>query len=117
MRRWLAVLDLVTTKVGALAMIARTLAFVILVGLSVPADAADHPVNSESDLRTAISSAADGDTITFNVDVTLTQDLPAIQTNVTILGNNRFLDCAGTFRGFFVVRFNADLNAPVTATI
>ena len=88
-------------------MVGRMLALAVVFGLSVPADAADHPVNSESDLRTAITSAVDGDTITFNVDVTLTQDLPAIQTNVTILGNNRILDGASTFRGFFVVKFAA----------
>ena len=41
----------------------------------------------------------DGDTITFNVDVTLTDDLPAIQTNVTILGNNKILDGGGTKLG------------------
>ena len=82
-------------------------------------DAADHPVNSESDLRTAITSAVDGDTITFNVDVTLTEDLPAIQTNVTIVGNNRILDGAGTFRGFFVGKFAAvvPVHLPVTVTI
>ena len=107
MRRWLMVFGPVTTDVGVLPMIARMLAFPVVIGLSVPADAADHPVNSESDLRSAIASAADGDTISFNVDVTLTQDLPATQTNVTILGNNRILDGASTFRGFFVGKFAA----------
>ena len=120
MRWWLILLSPVTTGIGVLPMIARLLAFAVLFGLSVPADAADHPVSSESDLRTAIASAVDGDTITFNADVTLTQDLPAIQTSVTIAGNNRILDGAGTFRGFFVVRFNFplnDFNVPVNVAI
>jgi len=86
-------------------------------GLSVRADAADHPVNGESDLRAAIASAASGDTITFNADVMLTQDLPAVQNNVTIFGNDKVLDGAGTYRGFFVVKFSGGLSAPVAVTI
>jgi hypothetical protein len=117
MRRWVKVLNYATSHGGALAMIARTLAFAVIVGLSVPADAADHPVNSESDLRTAITSAVDGDTITFNVDVTLTQDLPAIQTNVTILGNNRIVDGANRFRGFFVGKFTGAAGTPAALTV
>lgn len=95
----------------------KRLALAVLFGLSVRADAADHPVNSESDLRAAIATAVDGDTITFNVDVTLTQDLPAIQTNVKTFGSNRILDGAGSYRGFFVARFASGLNAPVAVTI
>jgi hypothetical protein len=116
MRRCVAVFGPVANG-GVLAKVARTLAFAVLFGVSVAADAADHPVNSESDLRTAIGGAVDGDTITFNGDVTLTQDLPAIQTNVTIVGNNRILDGASTYRGFFVVKFAAGFNAPVTLTV
>ena len=104
-------------RVRVLAIVAPMLAVAIVLALSVRADAADHPVNSESDLRTAIASAADGDTITFNVDVTLTQDLPAIQANVTILGSNRILDGASRFRGFFVAKFSVLIHAPVTVTI
>ncbi len=96
---------------------AWTLAFAAALALPVPADAADHPVNSESDLRTAIATATDGDTITFHVDLTLTQDLPAIQTNVTLLGNGQSLDGARKYRGLFVVRFAGDLNAPVAVTV
>src|SRR4249920_1192395 len=101
----------------SLAVVAPALALAMILALSARAGAADHPVNSESDLRTAITSAVDGDTITFNVDVTLTQDLPAIQTNVTILGNNRILDGASTYRGFFVVKFVNLMNAPIAVTI
>src|SRR5262249_18919366 len=46
-------------------------------------------ISSESDLRTALTNAQNGDTISFDADVTLTAgDLPALQKNVTILGNN-----------------------------
>jgi hypothetical protein len=117
MRRRRTVLGTVATGVGVLTRVARPLAFAVLLGLSVRAEAVDHPVNSELDLRTAIATAVDGDTITFHVDVTLTQDLPAIQTDVTILGNNRFLDGASTYRGFFVVKFVALMNAAVAVTI
>jgi uncharacterized repeat protein (TIGR01451 family) len=98
-------------------MVARVLAFAVVFGLSVRADATNYPVNSEADLRTAIASVVDGDTITFNVDIALTQDLPAVQKNVTIFGNNRILDGASKYRGFFVVRFASGLNAPVAVTI
>ncbi len=117
MRRWLTVFSPMTTDVGVLPMIARVLAFTVVFGLSFYAKAADHPVNSESDLRTAITSAVNGDTITFNVDVTLTQDLPAVQTNVTIVGNNRILDGASTFRGFFVGKFAATVPVHLSVTV
>jgi len=117
MRRWRRVLSSAARRVGALAIVPWVIAFAVTFGLSVAAGAADHPVNNESDLRAAIASAADGDTITFNVNVTLTQDLPAIQTNVTILGNNKIVDGAGTYRGFFVVKFAFPLQAALAVTI
>jgi len=118
MRRRRTVLKTAAKRVGLLAKVARTLAFAFVLGLSVRANAAtDYPVNNEAELRTAIGSAVDGDTITFNADITLTQDLPAIQTNVTIVGNNKAVDGASTYRGFFVVRFAGDLNAAVAVII
>jgi hypothetical protein len=96
--------------------IARALAFAVLVAPSARVDAADHAVSSEADLRTAIATAVDGDTITFNADVTLTQDLPAVQTNVTIFGANRVLDGSGSYRGFFVVKFTG-LVTPAAVTV
>ncbi len=97
--------------------LAPLLALVFVFGFSARADAADHAVHGEADLRDAIGTAVDGDTITFQADVTLTGDLPAVQTNVTILGNGRILDGAARYRGFFVVRFTGDLNAPVAVTV
>ena len=73
MRWWLTLAGLLATEVNILATVARMLAVAVIFGLSVQAQAADHPVNSESDLRTAIASAVDGDTITVDADVTLTQ--------------------------------------------
>ena len=63
-------------------------AFAIVLGASVRVDAADHPVDSEADPRTAIATAVDSDTITFDVGVTPTRDLPAIQTDGAVLGND-----------------------------
>ena len=117
MRRWDTVLSPVATRVGVLMNVPWMLAFAIVFGLSVQAQASDHPVNNEAELRTAITSAVDGDTITFNADVTLTDDLPAIETNVTIVGNNRILDGAGTYRGFFVAKFTGVVGTPAAVTV
>ena len=68
--------------------------------------AANFDVNSDASLRAAITSAGDGDTITFTADITLTADLPVVQKNVTILGNNHTLSGNNLFRGFFVANFN-----------
>jgi hypothetical protein len=115
--RSLRVRNPLTPWVGALTTICRLLAFAMLFALSIPAEAAHHAVNSEADLRNAINNAVNGDTIGLHVDITLTQDLPAIQRDVTILGNNKIVDGAGVYRGFFVVKFSRDLNAPVTVTL
>jgi len=53
-----------------------------------PLHAATITVTSASELSSAITSAASGDTIKLGSDITLTADLPAVQTNVTIDGNN-----------------------------
>jgi uncharacterized repeat protein (TIGR01451 family) len=117
MRRWLTVLGSAVSRVGVLTSLAPAVTVAVVLALSVFAEAVDHAVNSESDLRTAITSAVDGDTITFNVNVTLTQDLPAIGTNVTVLGNDRILDGAGTFRGLFVAKFTGVLGTPAAVTV
>jgi hypothetical protein len=67
-----------------------------------PAAAANFNVNSDASLRAAITSAAPGDTITFTGNITLAADLPAVQKNVTILGNNFTLSGNNQFRGLFV---------------
>ena len=82
--------------------------------LAGPADAANFDVNSDASLRSAITSAANGDTITFTSSITLAGDLPAVQTNVTILGNNNTLSGNNPFRGFFVGAFSGSSQVPVT---
>ncbi len=59
-------------------------------------------VDTEAELRSALLAAANGDTIAFAGDITLTADLPAVQRNVTIAGNNHTLDGANAYRGFLV---------------
>src|SRR5262249_37619198 len=73
--------------------------------LGIPDHARAVNVATESDLRTAILNATDGDTITFTASITLTADLPAVQHNVTITsqtGNTFALDGGSQFRGFLV---------------
>jgi hypothetical protein len=71
-----------------------------------PAYAGNFDVNSDASLRLAITSAASGDTITFTSSITLAADLPAVQTNVTIIGNNNTLSGDNTYRGLFVGAFS-----------
>jgi hypothetical protein len=67
-----------------------------------PAAAADFNVNSDASLRAAITSAGNGDRIIFNNNITLAGDLPAVQTNVTFIGNNNTLSGNNQFRGLFI---------------
>ncbi|MFA6958730.1 MAG: hypothetical protein WC538_22910 [Thermoanaerobaculia bacterium] len=76
MRRSRNVLSPVVTQVGLATRVASTLAFVLLLGLTTQADDADHAVSSESDLRNAITNAADGDTITAHFGATHEFDQP-----------------------------------------
>ena len=46
--------------------------------------AADFSVANDAQLRSAITTAGNGDTITFTGNITLAADLPAVQRNVTI---------------------------------
>ena len=51
-------------------------------------------------------------------NVTLTADLPAVQKNVTIVGNNHTLSGGGTYRGFLVANLNGGSTlSAVTVTI
>jgi len=59
-------------------------------------------INNESDLRSAIGSAVAGDTIQFAANVTLTSELPATQTNLTIDGAGFTLSGNQNFRLLFV---------------
>jgi hypothetical protein len=58
---------------------------------AAPALAANFNVNDDPTLRAAILAAGDGDTITFTGDITLGADLPAIQDNLTIVGQGNEL--------------------------
>jgi hypothetical protein len=80
-------------------------ALVVLLGAS--ASATDFLVGTDAQLRSAITSAGNGDRIIFTASINLASDLPALQTNITIVGNNFTL--SGTlpgqgdqFRGLFV---------------
>ncbi|MBM3649548.1 MAG: autotransporter domain-containing protein, partial [Alphaproteobacteria bacterium] len=87
-------------------------------GLSpLQAWAADINVSTEAQLRTAITSAASGDRIVFNAGITLTQDLPAVQTNVTIVGNNNTLSGNNQFRGLFIGAFTGSTQTAVAVTV
>ncbi|WP_175561896.1 autotransporter domain-containing protein [Kaistia soli] len=57
---------------------------------------------SDSDLRNAISSSSDGDTITFTANITLGSNLPNVTNNVTFVGGNHTLSGANQYRGLFV---------------
>jgi len=78
----------------------------LLGSVALPAWAADINVANEAQLRTAILNANNGDRIIFTNNITLTGpgggDLPAIQKNITIVGNENTLSGGGAFRGLFV---------------
>ncbi len=76
-------------------------AIFLIASLARPGAAASVSVSSDGELRTAISAATDGDTITFGADITLASNLPAVQVDLTINGNGRVLDGAGLYRGIF----------------
>jgi hypothetical protein len=84
-----------------------------------PAGASEFLAGSDSSLRQAIVGAQDGDTISFLTGITLAGDLPAVQKNVSILGNNFFLSGNQQFRGLFIGAWvpGTATQAPVTVTI
>ena len=82
-----------------------------------PAWATDFVVGTDAQLRSAITSAANGDRIIFSTNITLTADLPAVQKNVTIEGNNNTLSGNNQFRGLFVGAFSGSSQVPVTVAI
>ena len=94
-----------------------------------PGWAADFIVSNSGDsgagsLRQAIissNSAGGSNNIIINSGVgtiTLTSgDLPIIQNNATIVGNNNTLSGGGTFRGLFVGAFSGSTQVPVTVAV
>jgi hypothetical protein len=85
--------------------------------LPASARAADFLVNSDATLRGAITSAGSGDRIIFQNSITLAADLPAVQTNVTIIGNNNALSGNNQFRGLFVGAFSGSTQVAVSVSI
>ncbi len=68
-------------------------------------------------LRSAITSAGSGDRIVFTSNITLAADLPAVQTNVTIVGNGNSLSGNNQFRGLFIGAFSGATQVPVTVAV
>jgi autotransporter-associated beta strand protein len=66
------------------------LSTLVAVGVLLPlqAHAANFNVGTEAQLRNAISTAANGDTITFTADIALTSPLPNLQRSIMINGAN-----------------------------
>jgi hypothetical protein len=96
---------------------ALTTALLVGTCLSSPAWATDFNVNSDATLRSAITSAGSGDRIVFTGNVTLAADLPAVQTNVTIVGNGNSLSGNNQFRGLFIGAFSGATQVPVTVAV
>jgi fibronectin-binding autotransporter adhesin len=95
------------------AAIAGTLAAVLtvcLLGIASAARASTWVVGSAGDLAAAISGAQIGDTIQLAADITLTSNLPAVQSSVTIDGAGHTLSGAGQYAGLVV-------GAPVAVAI
>lgn len=68
-------------------------------------------------LATAITSAASGDQIIFDANITLTADLPAIEAGVTIEGSGHTLSGNNQFRGLFIGAFSGATQVPVTVAV
>ncbi|WP_296341121.1 autotransporter domain-containing protein [Reyranella sp.] len=86
---------------------ASRLAFTMLLTagmLSAPlqANAANFNVANSSQLQNAISNAANGDTITFTANITLSSNLPTVTKNITFNGGNFTLSGNNQHRGLFV---------------
>ncbi|HVU22857.1 MAG TPA: YDG domain-containing protein [Opitutus sp.] len=80
--------------------------------------ATNFGVNSDATLRSALTSVADGDTITFTGDITLGADLPAVQKSITIDGGGHTLDGASACRGLLIANFNGGSTlTAVTASV
>ena len=85
--------------------------------LSTATRAADILVSNDATLRSAITSAASGDRIVFQNNITLAADLPAVQTNVTIVGNSNTLSGNNQFRGLFIGAWTPGTATQVAVTV
>ena len=90
-----------------------------LFGSLTPAAATVFDVFNDQTLRFATGHAVTGDTINLQTNVTITAgDLPAIQGNITIQGNNFTIDGNGAVRGLFVYSGNVSIsNLTITGTV
>ncbi|MDY0883560.1 autotransporter domain-containing protein [Dongia soli] len=66
------------------------------------AEAASCDASNGSELTNCISNANAGDTINVTGDITLTDNLPVIDKDLTINGNSHSIDGNATYRGFFI---------------
>jgi hypothetical protein len=85
--------------------------------LAGPAYATDFLVGTDAQLRSAITSTGNGDRIIFSNNITLVADLPAVQTNVTIIGNNNTLSGNNQFRGLFIGAWTPGTATQVAVTV
>ncbi|MBS0222486.1 MAG: autotransporter domain-containing protein [Proteobacteria bacterium] len=69
---------------------------------ALPASAANFDVANDAQLRSAIASAQNGDTITFTSNVTLASNLPALQNSVIINGSSFTLSGNNQYRGLSI---------------
>ena len=107
------------TGYAKLAVAAATTFAVSLVN-AAPALATNFNVANTADLVAALNpstGAQDSDTVTFTQDITLTQDLPAVQRNVTIVGQDHALSGNNLFRGFFVGKWTAGTSTQVAVSV
>jgi autotransporter-associated beta strand protein len=69
---------------------------------AAPVRAANFNVASDAELRSAITNAQPGDTITFTANITLTSNLPQVQRHLIIDGGNFTLSGNNQYRGLVV---------------
>ena len=81
------------------------------------AAAIDIPVSNDATLRAAITGANSGDRIVFQNNITLSADLPLVQTNVAIVGNGNSLSGNNQFRGLFIGAFSGSTQVPVAVSV
>ena len=75
----------------------------LLLALASPAAAqTTWAVASQPELLAALSGASSGDTIRLTANITLTADLPAVQTDLTIDGSGHTLSGNGQYRGLII---------------
>ena len=79
-----------------------------MLGTSAPALAqTTFHASDEAALRSAITSAAPGDTIVLDSNITLTSDLPSVATSLTLDGGGHTLSGNNQFRGLLVAAYSA----------